>query len=80
MDRQKWMYEARRTSKEYIDGVDEFMECALEDMRKKGAEQLLCPCVDCGNNKRHPNIEVKSHLIRRVSKENIQIGIGTERL
>ena len=65
MDRKKWMYDAARNSKEYIEGVHEFMEFALEDMRKKSDEYLICPCVDCGNTKRRQEVDVRSHLFRR---------------
>ena len=59
------MYKARRTSNEYISGVREFMKVAVENMTRKGERKLLCPCVDCGNNKRHTVEEVRCHLIRR---------------
>ena len=61
------MYEARKKGRlgEYIKGVSEFMKVAVEDMRKKGEDELLCPCVDCGNLKRHPVHEVQDHLVRR---------------
>ena len=65
MDREKWMYEARRNSREYIDGVQKFMEVALEDMRKNGDEHLVCPCMDCGNTRRRSEVEVRSHLFQR---------------
>ena len=70
MDRQHWMYKARRTSNEYISGVRELMEVAVEDMTRKRGKKLLCPCVDCGNNKRQPVDEVRCHLIRRGFKLN----------
>ena len=65
MDRQHWMYETRRTSNEYLRGVREFMEVAVEDMTRKGVKKLICPCVDCGNNKLQPVEEVRCHLIMR---------------
>ena len=65
MDRQNWMYKARRTSNEYLSGVREFMEVAVEDMTRKGHKKMICPCVDCGNDKRQTVDEVKCHLIQR---------------
>ena len=65
MDRQHWMYKARRNSNEYISGVREFMEVAVEDMTRKGHKKIICPCVDCGNDKRQTVDEVKCHLIQR---------------
>ena len=61
------MYEARKKGRlgEYIKRVSELMKVAVEDMRKKGEDELLCPCVDCGNLKRHPVHEVQDHLVRR---------------
>ena len=70
MDRQNWMYKARRTSNEYLKGVSEFMKVAEENMISRGQEQMLCPCLDCGNNKNQPIDEVRSHLILRGFKEN----------
>ena len=69
MDRRTWMYKASRISKEYIDGVAEFMRIAEEDMRKKGDNYLICPCVDCKNTKRQSPAEVRSHLIERGFKK-----------
>ena len=63
------MYEPSRISTEYINGVNEFMKCALADMKKKCVERMLCPCLDCGNNKWQPSDEVRSHLIRRGFKK-----------
>ena len=66
-DRQKWMYEARKKGRlgEYMKGVEEFMKVAVEDMRNNGENELLCPCVDCNNLKKHPVQDVQEHLIRR---------------
>ena len=80
MDRKHWMYKDLRTSNEYLSGVREFMKVATEDMTKKGDKKMICPCVDCGNNKRQPVDEVREHLIRRGFKKNTQIGTGTERI
>ena len=59
------MYKARRNSNEYLSGVREFMEVAVEDMTRKGHKKMICPCVDCGNDKRQTVDEVKCHLIQR---------------
>jgi Transposase family tnp2/Transposase-associated domain len=66
MDRNTWMYKIKRNTIEYLRGIDEFLECASEDMRNRGARTLVCPCEDCQNLRRFGNIkQVRDHLIRR---------------
>ena len=48
MDRNSWMYGRRNTSA-YLLGVEEFINCAKENMRRRGDETILCPCSDCDN-------------------------------
>jgi Transposase-associated domain len=51
---------------EYLRVIDEFLECALEDMRNRGAQTLICFCQDYQNLRRFGNIkQVRDHLIRR---------------
>ena len=49
MDRNTWMYKIKWNTIEYLRGIIEFLECALEDMRNRGAQTLVCPCEDCQN-------------------------------
>jgi Transposase-associated domain len=66
MDRNTWMYKIKRNTIKYLRGIDEFLECATEDMRNRGAQTLVCPCEDCQNLRRFGNIkQVRDHLIRR---------------
>jgi len=70
MDRNSWMYGIKRDTVEYLRGIDEFVKCAMEDMRLRGVRTLLCPCRDCQNLRRLQNIEeVRDHLICRGFKE-----------
>jgi Transposase-associated domain len=66
MDRDTWMYRIKKNIIEYLRGIDEFLECASEDMRNRGARTLICPYQDCQNLRRFENIkQVRDHLIRR---------------
>lgn len=69
MDRKSWMY-GRRDTSAYLLGVEEFINCAKEHMRRRGDETILCPCSDCENLRRFRDVrEVRGHLIRRGFKE-----------
>jgi Transposase-associated domain len=67
MDHSKWMYEMKwRYTIEYLSGVDEFMNCAINYMKSTGEQTLLCPCCDCQNLRRFHNVnEVRGHLMTR---------------
>ena len=43
MDR-SWMYLENRVTQEYINGVDDFLLVARDDMLAKGAKFMCCPC------------------------------------
>ncbi|XP_017225115.1 uncharacterized protein LOC108201331 [Daucus carota subsp. sativus] len=76
MDRATWMYKLPRVSHEYVSGVNEFISCAVENIKQKGTEQgkeemITCPCRDCYNLKKYPDAEtVRGHLFRRGFMEN----------
>jgi Transposase-associated domain len=60
------MYKIKRNTIEYLREIDEFLECATEDMRNRGARTLVCPCENYQNLRRFGNIkQVGDHLIRR---------------
>jgi Transposase-associated domain len=64
------MYAIRRDIHEYVRGVDEFINCATENMRQSIAWIILCPCRDYQNIHRfQDNEEIRNHLIRRGFKE-----------
>jgi Transposase-associated domain len=52
MDRNRWTYESGRDTIEYLRGVEEFMDYAIEDMSKKSDKIILYPCRDCQNLRR----------------------------
>ena len=66
MDRLTWMYKISRVAHEYVTGVNEFIACAVEYLKRKGEERITCPCRDCYNLKKYPNVDtVREHLFRR---------------
>ncbi|KAK1371716.1 hypothetical protein POM88_037808 [Heracleum sosnowskyi] len=71
MDRHTWMYKISRVAREYIDGVENFIEFAEEFLKKKRMElgkeeMIMCPCRDCYNLKKYPSATtVRDHLFRR---------------
>jgi Transposase-associated domain len=66
MNRNTWMYKIKRNTIEYLRGINEFLECASEDMRNRSAWTLICPCEDCQNLRRFGNNkQVRDHLICR---------------
>jgi Transposase-associated domain len=70
MDRKNWMYGIRRDINDYLTGLQEFINCAEEDMKRRGDRTILCPCRDCENLRRFRNVEeVREHLIHRGFKE-----------
>jgi hypothetical protein len=50
-DRCYWIYVKNRTSDEYLEGLDNFIAIAKEDMRNGDKTSMLCPCVDGKNGK-----------------------------
>jgi Transposase-associated domain len=64
IDHDTWMYRIKRNTIEYLRRIDEFLECASEDMRNRGAQTLVYPYQDCQNLWRFRNIkQVRDHLI-----------------
>jgi Transposase-associated domain len=55
-----------RNTIEYLSGLDEFMNCAINYMKSTGEQTLLYPCCDCQNLRRFHNVnEVRGHLTTR---------------
>ncbi|KAK1385831.1 hypothetical protein POM88_023566 [Heracleum sosnowskyi] len=70
MDRHTWMYKISRATQEYIDGVEKFIQCAEENLKKKkehGKEdRITCPCHDYYNLKKYSSVAtIREHLFRR---------------
>ena len=64
------MYDIPRSSPQYLSRLQEFLNCAVNDMIKSGSRTIRCPCRDCGNMRRLRTVEeVRGHLIRRGFKE-----------
>ena len=70
MDRKSWMY-GRRDTTSYMRGVKEFLDRAVEHMRRTRDVAIFCPCRDCYNSKKSGDIgEVGSHLFSRGFKDD----------
>ncbi|XP_021728741.1 uncharacterized protein LOC110695822 [Chenopodium quinoa] len=64
MDR-SWMY-GTRTTMQFIQGVEEFVACAVENQLKNGDESILCPCSNCDYARRFRNVDqIREHLTCR---------------
>ena len=58
------MYLKNRTCDEYLEGLKYFLAVAKADMRNGHKSSMLCPCVDCKNEKQYSNsFSVHAHLI-----------------
>nr|CAD1829239.1 unnamed protein product [Ananas comosus var. bracteatus] len=55
-----WIHKSR-LSKEYFDGVNDFLNFAFE--RSSQDEKILCPCLRCSNINWHTREVVKEHLV-----------------
>ncbi|XP_028072683.1 uncharacterized protein LOC114274904 [Camellia sinensis] len=63
MDKSWMMITDRLKSKEYVQGVQSFIEFATKNLGPQ--EEIRCPCVDCLNGTNLPRHVVRLHLIRR---------------
>ncbi|KAL3648182.1 hypothetical protein CASFOL_007606 [Castilleja foliolosa] len=61
MDR-SWI-NARRTSVEYENGVEEFLKFASSHAANNGNDNFFCPCVKCLNDKLLTIDEIREHVI-----------------
>ena len=58
------MYLQNRTCNEYLEGLEYFLAVAEADMRNRHKSSMLCPCVDCKNEKQYSNrLLVHANLI-----------------
>jgi len=51
----------RRSTNEYISGVNNFLDTAFE--RASKGDEILCPCKKCANCKWHHRNVVEDHLV-----------------
>ena len=70
MDR-TWMYGIQRTSAEYLQGLNNFIEVAEKNKKLRGEDMICCPCKDCMNLKKFRNSDkVRGDLIMRGFMQN----------
>ncbi|XP_058741920.1 uncharacterized protein LOC131614337 [Vicia villosa] len=60
MAHREWMRDPSKQSKEYIQGVDEFLEFAFRSSKTK--RKILCPCTICANCHEQSRTSVREHL------------------
>ncbi|KAL7205079.1 hypothetical protein ACSBR2_018073 [Camellia fascicularis] len=63
MDKSWMMIKDRLKSKEYLQGVQSFIEFATKNLGPQ--DEIRCPCVDCLNGTKFTPHVVRLHLIRR---------------
>ncbi|KAK9076729.1 hypothetical protein SSX86_005063 [Deinandra increscens subsp. villosa] len=56
-----WMYSTRRSSTQYVNGVESFLDFAFDKSSNGG--MILCPCMQCHNRFHFMRGEVYDHLI-----------------
>jgi hypothetical protein len=68
MDRE-WMYIGNRVSQRFIEGLETFLETAVEYKKPKNMSDvhyICCPCADCYNDKKTRDmVEIHEHLLVR---------------
>jgi hypothetical protein len=76
-----WMYRQPQEDWEnFVSGVNGFLNQAEADMRNRGVQAMLCPCIDCLNQKKFAQREISfiiwSHM---VSQKITRVGINMVR-
>ncbi|KAM1234555.1 hypothetical protein ACFX2J_004118 [Malus domestica] len=56
-----WM-QSGRSSKDYFNGVETFLDYAYNHLQPDDAK-ILCPCVKCSNRYKKVKVEVQQHLL-----------------
>jgi hypothetical protein len=57
-----WMYRQPQEGWEYfLSGVNGFLNQAEADMRNRGVQAILCPCIDCLDQKKFTQPEIIFH-------------------
>ncbi|XP_056688396.1 uncharacterized protein [Spinacia oleracea] len=60
------MYIDDRTTREYLDGVEEFCIIATRHIQSTNVKTIFCPCRDCKNVLRYADIKkIENHLVIR---------------
>ena len=68
MDR-SWINQSRM-SPEYEDGVEQFLQFALERGRPNEEGKYYCPCINCLNGRRQLLDDIRDHLLCDGMKKN----------
>jgi hypothetical protein len=76
-----WMYrQPQKFSENFLSGVNGFLNQAEADMRNRGVQAMLCPCIDYLNQKNLHNGKsffiIWSHM---VSQKITRVGINMVR-
>ena len=66
-----------RLSKEYKEGVDRFLDHAVEVA--DDPNHINCPCIICGNLNKLNRAKIKNHLYQNGVDETIKSGYGMGR-
>jgi hypothetical protein len=57
-----WMYrQPQKFSENFLSGVNGFLNQAEADMRNRGVQAMLCPCIDYLNQKKFAQWEIIFH-------------------
>jgi hypothetical protein len=76
-----WIYrQPQEYWENFLRGVNGFLNQAEVDMRNRGVQAMLCPCIDCLNQKKFAQWEIIfHHLVTRGFKKTTCIGINMAR-
>ena len=64
-----WMNESR-LSPAYEEGVEQFLQFALERSRPNENGKFFCPCINCLNGRRKKVDDIQDHLLCDGIKRN----------
>jgi hypothetical protein len=69
---QAWMYkQPQEDGENFLSGVIGFLNQAKADMRNRGVQAMLCPCIDCLNQKKFAQQKIIfHHLVTRGFTKN----------
>jgi hypothetical protein len=78
---QAWMYRQPKEDWEnFLSGVNGFLNQAEADMRNRGVQAMLCPCIDCLKPKKSHNGKSFFIIWSHVVSQNItRVGINMVR-
>jgi hypothetical protein len=67
-----WMYRQPQEDWEnFLSGVNGFLNEAEADMTNRGVQAMLCPCIDCHNQKEFAQREIIFIILSHVVSQNI---------